>query len=191
MELTVPKMPDKKARLTDAAADLIYRQGFAHTTLADIAAAAKVALGSVYYYFKSRNDVARAILERRQFEIEQLFEKIDRLQTPRERLLALVEVWVETRDNDARYGCPIGSLCHELAKGRGPLSGEAAEPFRMLLGWCEAQFRLQGKPDQEATALGLHLVAALQGISLIANALGDPDTILAEAAYLGDWLRDV
>lgn len=57
----------------------------------------------------------------------------------------------------------LGSLCYELAKGRGPLSGEAAQPFRTLLAWCEKQFTLMGKPGPRAAALALNLVAALQG----------------------------
>lgn len=184
-------MPDKRTRLTDAAAELIHHRGFAHTTLADIAASAEVALGSVYYYFKTKDDVARAIVARRQDDIDAMLEKIDSLAAPRKRLHALVKVWVDTREDDARYGCPIGSLCYELAKGRGPLSAEAAAPFKTLLAWSEEQFRLLGKTRQQASAHALHLVAALQGISLIANAMGDPDTILTEAKFLNGWLRAI
>jgi len=182
---------DKRERLAEAAAVLIHRQGFAHTTLADIADEAKVALGSVYYYFKTKDDVAKAILSRRQGEFSHALEDIDQLPDPLRRLQALVGIWVSDRDIDARYGCPIGSLCYELAKGRGPLSDEASAPFRTMIAWCEKQFRLLGKPKQKASALALHMVASLQGISLIANALGDPDAILAEAKYLSDWLRNV
>lgn len=182
---------DKRERLANAAAGLIHRQGFAHTTLADIADEAKVALGSVYYHFRTKDDVARAILERRQSEIGRTLEEIDRLPDPRTRLKEVVGIWVKDRDIDARYGCPIGSLCYELAKGRGPLSSKASEPFRTLLAWCEKQFRLLGKSKQRAAALALHMVASLQGISLIANALGDPDTILTEAKFLTDWLRTI
>jgi len=187
----VNSAPEKKDRLTEAAALLIHQQGYAQTTLADIAAAARVALGSVYYYFKTKEDVAKAILNRRQTDIDQALGKMDRLPDPRGRLRALIGIWVEDRDIDARYGCPIGSLCYELAKGRGALSSEAAEPFRTLLAWCEKQFRLMGKSKQHAVPLALHMVASLQGISLIANALGDPDTILSEAKFLSDWLRNV
>ena len=116
---------------------------------------------------------------------------MDPLPDPRRRLEALIGIWVDDRDIDARYGCPIGSLCYELAKGRGPLSDEAAQPFRTLLAWCEKQFRLMGKSKKRAAVLAVHLVAALQGISLIANALGEPDVILEEAKFLSDWLRKV
>lgn len=182
---------DKRERLADAAAGLIHRQGFSHTTLADIAAEAKVALGSVYYYFKTKDDVAKVIMSRRQVEISHALEDIDRLSDPLKRLQALVGIWVSDRDIDARYGCPIGSLCYELAKGRGPLSSEASAPFRTLLAWCDKQFRLLGKSKQRSATLALHMVASLQGISLIANAFGDPDTILTEAKFLTDWLRSV
>lgn len=189
--MPVKSTPDKRERLTDAAATLIHRQGFAHTTLAAIAAASNVAPGSIYYYFKTKDDVAKAILIRRQGEIGHVIEEMDLIPDPRRRLEALIGIWVDDRDIDARYGCPVGSLCYELAKGRGPLSDEAAQPFRILLAWCEKQFYLMGKSGKTAAVHAVHLVAALQGISLIANALGEPDTILYEAKFLSDWLRTV
>ena len=182
---------DPRERLTLAAAKLIHQQGFARTTLADIAKAAKVALGSVYYYFRSKDEIAAAIVAKRVADIDRLLLKKSTLPDPRSRLQGLVQVWVEDRDIDAEYGCPIGSLCYELAKGRGPLSSEASAPFRTLLAWSEKQFRLLGKSKQKAAAFALHMVSSLQGISLIANALGDPDTILSEAKFLSDWLRNV
>lgn len=178
-----------RERLTEAAALLIHRKGFAQTTLADIAAAAEVPLGSIYYHFKTKDDVARAILQRRDTGIGRMLAKIDDLPDPRARLEALVGVWIDDREIDARYGCPVGSLCYELAKGRGELSSGAAQPLKTLLAWSESQFRLIGCPAQRATVLALHMVAALQGISLIANALGDPGSIMTEAAFLKDWLR--
>lgn len=181
---------DPRERLTLAAAKLIHQQGFARTTLADIAKAAKVALGSVYYYFRSKDEIAAAIVAKRVADIDRLLLKKSTLPDPRSRLQGLVQVWVEDRDIDAEYGCPIGSLCYELAKGRGPLSVHAATPMRVLLDWCEAQFRALGH-KKAAPALALHLVAALQGISLVANSLGEPAAITGEAAYLKAWIKEL
>ncbi|MDP2267199.1 MAG: hypothetical protein Q8J70_11655, partial [Thiobacillus sp.] len=103
---------------------------------------------------------------------------------------ALIQVWVSDREIDARYGCPIGSLCYELAKGRGPLSDAAAQPVKLLVSWCDEQFRLMGHIEQ-APVLARHLVACLQGISLLANAFADPELILTEAAYLTGWLGTI
>jgi AcrR family transcriptional regulator len=181
---------EPRERLTLAAAQLIHRQGFARTTLAEIADAAKVALGSVYYYFRSKDEIAAAIVEKRVADIDQLLLRKSTWPDPRARLEGLIEVWVEDRDIDARYGCPIGSLCYELAKGRGPLSAHSATPMRTLLDWCEEQFRALGR-RKDAPVLALHLVAALQGISLVANSLGEPEAIVREAAHLKNWLKEL
>jgi AcrR family transcriptional regulator len=180
----------KRQHLIKTAADLIYRNGFLKTTLADISAKADIPLGSIYYYFQNREDIARAVVERRVAELNAFLERQAVQQDPRLRLEALVYVWVDDREIDTEFGCPVGSLCYELAKGRGALSTEAARPFQLLLTWCETQFRLMGC-DRDAKTLALHLVAALQGISLIANSLGDSEQILRETEYLKRWLREV
>lgn len=181
---------DKRQHLIRTAADLVYRNGFLKTTLADISAKAGIPLGSIYYYFQTREDIARAVVERRMTELNGFLEKQAVQPNPRLRLEALVGVWVDERESDTEFGCPVGSLCYELAKGRGPMGMEAARPFQLLLAWCEAQFRLMGC-SRDAKALALHLIAALQGITLIANSLGESKHISREAAFLKRWLRDV
>ena len=182
--------PDKRQHLIKTAAELIHHHGFVNTTIADISAKAEIPLGSIYYYFRSREDIARAVMERRVAILNNFLERQALKKNPRVRLDALIRIWVEDKEIDTEFGCPIGSLCYELAKGRGPLSEEAALPFNLLLAWCETQFHLMGH-TKEAKTLALHLIAALQGISLIANALGDSKQILRETAYLKRWLREV
>lgn len=179
----------KRDRLTTAAAVLVHQKGFANTTLADIANMADVPLGGVYYYFKTKDELAKAISDSRLNDISTILEQFDQLPDPYARLKALINVWVDDREADALYGCPVGSLCYELAKGRGPLSSAASQLFTTLLGWSEKQFRQAGFPKKRAQAYALHLISSLQGISLIANALGDPDSILTETKLLTDWLK--
>lgn len=181
----------KRERLTAAAAVLVHQKGFANTTLADIADMADVPLGGVYYYFKSKDELAKAISDRRLNDINTILEKFDRLPDSIARLKALINVWVDDREVDARYGCPVGSLCYELAKGRGPLSNAASQLFTTLLEWSEKQFHQAGFPKKRSQILALHLISALQGISLIANAFGDPDSILTETKFLTDWLESI
>ena len=47
--------PGKRERLVAAARQLLYEHGVEKTTLADIAAAADVPVGNVYYYFKTKD----------------------------------------------------------------------------------------------------------------------------------------
>ena len=187
--MTMKQALTKRERLTEAAAILVHQKGFANTTLADIASMANVPLGGVYYHFKTKDALAEAISNRRLEDIKNVLENFEQLPNPHARLKALINVWVDDREIDALYGCPVGSLCYELAKGRGPLSSAAAQLFNTLLGWSENQFREAGFAKKRAQALALHLISSLQGISLIANALGDPDLILVETKALNDWLK--
>lgn len=54
----------KAHRILDAAADLILRWGYNKTTMDDIARQAGVAKGTVYLYWKSREDLFRALIAR-------------------------------------------------------------------------------------------------------------------------------
>lgn len=181
----------KRERLTAAAALLVHQKGFSNTTLADIADKAEVPLGGVYYYFKSKDELAKAISDKRLNDINSLLENFEKLPDPYARLEALINVWVHDREIDAIYGCPVGSLCYELAKGRGPLSSAASQLFTTLLGWSGKQFREAGFTKKRSQVLALHLISSLQGISLIANALGDPDSIPMETKFLKDWLKSL
>jgi AcrR family transcriptional regulator len=51
-----------RQRLYEAAVELIAEQGFSATTVEDIALRAKVAKGTVYYNFKSKNDLFEELL---------------------------------------------------------------------------------------------------------------------------------
>jgi AcrR family transcriptional regulator len=53
---------DKRERLIAAACQVMYAQGVEKTTLADIAAAAGIPLGNVYYYFKTKDHLLQAVI---------------------------------------------------------------------------------------------------------------------------------
>jgi AcrR family transcriptional regulator len=54
---------DKRERLVAAAAERFHHQGYPATSLSDVANVAGVAPGNVFYYFKSKEDLARAVVE--------------------------------------------------------------------------------------------------------------------------------
>ncbi len=52
----------------------------------------------------------------------------------------------------------------------------------------EAQFKALGK-GADARGLAVHLIAALQGVSLLAHTFHDPGMISIEVVYLKRWIR--
>ncbi|SIS02498.1 transcriptional regulator, TetR family [Micromonospora avicenniae] len=170
-----------------AAAEVVHRQGVERTTIADIARAADVPVGNVYYYFKSKDELVVAALSEHTRQLDLLTDRLNQLADPRERLKGLVEAWVSQRDVAARYGCPTGTLAMELDKrDDGGLDAEAGKVMRLLLDWVEQQFRELGLPEPDG--LALTLVGAYQGMSLLANALREPRVMDREGARLLAWL---
>src|SRR2546429_8350518 len=102
--------PDKGTRMIETAMKLAYRNGFRETSLADIAEAAHVPVGNVYYYFKTKEELGEAVVERRLAQFREFREEIDRLSSPKERLLGFVVSIQGEREKLARGGWPLGGL---------------------------------------------------------------------------------
>lgn len=64
MTNTAEQQLDGRQRITDEAAHLFVSNGYAETSLRDIAAAAGIKAGSIYYHFDSKDELLLAILRR-------------------------------------------------------------------------------------------------------------------------------
>lgn len=182
----VRRRSGKQDRLAAAAARVLHEQGVEKTTLADIARAADVPVGNVYYYFKTKDQLVEAAIETHAHGLRATIDSLDALPTPQERLKALVRGWVDQRDLAARYGCPTGTLAAELDKRDDGLDRVVAEVMRRLLDWIEAQFEAMGRRDSRELAVAL--LAAYQGISLLTNAFRDPELMAGEGRRLERWI---
>src|SRR5437879_6262778 len=96
--------PGKRDRLVAAAIELVHRQGIERTTLAEIAKAADVPAGNVYYYFKTKDDVIAAIIDSHAQEVMTTLAAIEeRHRPPKDRLKALVKEFIARSEIIARY----------------------------------------------------------------------------------------
>jgi TetR/AcrR family transcriptional repressor of nem operon len=177
---------DKRERLVAGAGDLLHRQGVAGTTLVQVAEASDVPPGNVYYYFKTKDDLVRAVIEARTGQVRAMLASFETRRSPAARIKALAHQWVEMRDLVARYGCPFGTLTSELDRRDDGLDEAAAEPLAVLLDWTQAQFRLLGRRD--ARELAVALIAGVQGGAVLANAFRDPDLMSAQVRHLDRWI---
>ena len=59
----VKKPEERKAEMVEAAAKLFVAQGFVRTSVAEIVAAVDVAKGLFYYYFTTKDDMVKAVVE--------------------------------------------------------------------------------------------------------------------------------
>jgi TetR/AcrR family transcriptional repressor of nem operon len=180
------KRGGKRERLITSATELVYRDGVERPTLAEIAEAAHVPPGNVYYYFKSKDELIEAVVESRATEVRDLLATLDRRRTPAARLKALARNWLEWSEMVAAQGCPLGTLSVELNDHGAGLDRHAAKLFAPLLDWSEDQFRELGCRDARGHALTL--ISTVQGAALISCTLSDSGILAAQVQRLERWI---
>lgn len=176
----------KRERLIASAMELVYRQGVERPTLAQIAEAAGVPPGNVYYYFKTKDDLIEAVVESRAADVRELLDSLERRRTPSARLKGLIRNWLESSDTVVTHGCPLGTLSVELNDHLDGLEGHTSKLFTAAIDWVEGQFREMGLRDAREHALTM--LSIVEGASLLSNATGDRDILISQMHRLERWV---
>ena len=111
-----PRQTDKRDRLIQTAVTLVYQQGFHQTTLADIAQQAQVPLGTVYYFFKTKEAIGHALVDHYLLAYRDASQQWNSGPDPEARLEAFLQRMLGDCQYLSQGGCHIGTLCAELYK---------------------------------------------------------------------------
>ena len=109
--------PTTRDRIVQAAMELFWRKGYGSTSIADILETAKVNSGSLYYFFKGKQELLVAVLEAYRDGIDAMLLEPSwgEVEDPVEKVFALLGTYRRLlTETDCFYGCPIGSLALEL-----------------------------------------------------------------------------
>lgn len=170
------------------AKQLFYAQGYDGTSFSDIVVASGLHRGNIYHYFKNKDDILRAVIERRLEEYSALLGEYDRtLATPQARLQAFVQMIAGHESELVAHGCPIGTLNTELGKNRRDLQKAARALFDLFRNWLAVCFGELGR-SADAKALALHLLGRAQGVAVIAHVYGDQKLLKRETDALREWV---
>ena len=129
-------------------------------------------------------------MERRLAQFRALRAELDRLRTPKQRLIAFVDNIQGSKEQLARGGCPLGGLCSELHKEGGALAKKSAALFTEPIGWLEEQFRAAGH-EKDSRELAVHLFSAFQGMAVVAHGANDPEMVVMEVRRLKAWISSL
>jgi TetR/AcrR family transcriptional repressor of nem operon len=162
-----PKGEQTRQRIVRAAADLMFADGVAGTTLDDVKAAAGVSSSQIYHYFADKGSLVLAVIDYQTDVIvggmEPMLARLDTLAGLRAWRDSLVE---DQRRLGCAGGCAIGSLGAELAEVDSRARARVAASFgrweagiRGGLAAMHARGELAADPGDLATAT----LAALQG----------------------------
>jgi AcrR family transcriptional regulator len=158
-----------RARIVEAASELVFQHGVTRTGVEDVQREAGVSASQLYHYFGDKQTLMRAVIARQtaevlaaqQPELDALnsFEALDRW---RDRLVAL------QRARHCVGGCPIGSIATEIADDDPDARADLVDGFEQWespLRTGLAGMRDQGilRDDTDTDRLALALLAAVQG----------------------------
>jgi AcrR family transcriptional regulator len=170
---------------------LFYEGGFEATSFADIAAAVGISRGNFYHHFRTKDEILAAVITRRMERTRSMLENWqEKGQGPRDRILSFIHIVITNQAKIMAFGCPVGTLCSELAKLDHSAKGRAAEIYNLFRDWLASQFRALGAGDR-AEELALHVLAWSQGVTVIASAFRDEAFIRREVAGITAWLDEL
>jgi AcrR family transcriptional regulator len=180
-----------RQKIIDAANQLFYRKGYNRTSFSDVVEQAEVPRGNIYYYFKSKDEILRAVIRQRLETISTMLSNWDaNISTPLDRLERFVRIMYDSTPALLRSGCPMGSLNIELAKDQPELQAEAKKLFDLFQRWLARQFSDLGYPE-EARDLSLQLLARGQGLIVISQVYQDPGFLERGTQELNRWLAEL
>lgn len=164
----------------DAASRLVHVKGFRGTSVDDVLRECGIGKGNFYYYFKSKEELGYAILDR---AVQGFFERTlgpavgDPSLAPLDRVrIFLDRVLATQRQRSCVGGCPIGNLAAELSDVHEGFRHRLSEVFgrwrRELAGTlreAQAEGSLAGQCD--AAQMASFVVSALEGAILMTKVM--------------------
>jgi TetR/AcrR family transcriptional regulator, transcriptional repressor for nem operon len=165
-----------KERVVEAARVLFWEKGFETTSLQDITQKADVRAGSLYYLFRTKEELLLAVLDR---YVDLLWPAViepafAREPDPIERIFAILEGYRQGLIfTGFAHGCPIGNLALEVSDEYPVAREKIAKNFEGWRSWIrkcleEAGYRLP--PDIDRERLAIFVLTVMEGAVMQARA---------------------
>ena len=170
----MPKTSDAKAKLMEAATELIWSSSYGATSVDSICARAGVRKGSFYYFYRSKSDLAVAALEEDWLQKKPVYDSVfSPMVPPLERLSNYLES-IHTYQSKIKkergwvLGCPMFTLGSEISTRDPSIRKKVQEILANRVKYIESALReahgrgLIAAPDPAGKARAIF--ALLQGV---------------------------
>ena len=168
-----------KARIVEAANQLMFERGVALTTLADVRTASATSKSQLYQHFADKNTLVREVIEfRAEVLLAQQRRRLEKVDSLRGLELWRDEMVERNALRDGAYGCPLGSMANEIADqdedSRRIIAAYFDEWLQLLVDTFD-RLRALGvlRADADSRSLASGTLAALQGGYLLAKTARD------------------
>lgn len=199
-------MPNKAGarthdRILDAAESLILTGGYGATSIDQIIEQVGVTKGTFFYHFKSKDELARSLVDRYAVADRRLLEENLRRaealsKDPVQRLLIFVGLFIEMAEGmrEPAPGCLFASYCYESRLFDEEIHEVVAEA---ILRWREEVGRLiraavQARPplaEVDVDSLADLLTGVFEGAYILARTLKEPGAFAAQLRHYRTYLE--
>lgn len=167
--------PSKRDILLDTAERLFYEEGFHATGVDRVVAEAGVARMTLYNHFPSKDDLVRAVIERRQARFFADIHDAIEARGAGSALDAVVEVHCRWLRTDARHGCMLIKAMGEYERHGADIHELARTLKRDLRSLVRVAIALDGEAADDERAERVLLV--LEGANALLPVLGVERTV--------------
>jgi TetR/AcrR family transcriptional repressor of nem operon len=186
-----------RAKLLDAARDVVRAKGYAATTVDDICAAAGVTKGSFFHHFASKEEMGIATARHFGAMAESIFTSApySDLPDPRDRVFGYLDFRAAMLQGDiAGYTCYLGTTVQEVhathPQLRDACEREITAHVAMLARDLAAAKRKYAPQAQwSARGVGYFMQSVLQGAFILAKAKQGPEVAIESVAHLKRYLE--
>jgi len=191
-----------REKLLETSEALINRRGFAGTSIDQIIAETGVTKGTFFYHFKTKQDLARALIERYAAADQELMrssiERAEKLSPdPVQQLLIFVGLLLETAeelDKTSQPGCLFATYCFEKGLFDDDTYGvisDAMLSWRRVVG-DKMRAAAETRPpraDVDLDALADMVVVIFEGAFVVSRSLKGPGVFSAQLRHYRSYLQ--
>ncbi|MDH5179459.1 MAG: TetR/AcrR family transcriptional regulator [Gammaproteobacteria bacterium] len=190
-----------KQRILETAERIILQKGFAGTSIDEIIAGTHITKGGFFYHFKSKNELATALLQR-YLDADDLFFRglLDRarslVEDPLQQMLIFLKLLAEAMAAlpETHPGCLVAAFTYEsqqfdamvIRKNReGMLSWRKLFAEQLILIEHHYRPRFETSVDDLADMLS----SCLEGGIILSRVLDEPQALVKQILHYRDYLR--
>jgi len=191
--------PTTKDKLLNCALDLMLIKGFAATSLDEICQKAGLTKGCFFHYFKSKENLGKALLEKFCCHFQKLIEEAcgcdDRELNPLTRVYRHIDFAIQmSKASIEGKGCLIGTFAQELSDTHPQIRSLCAQGFTE---WAkilqndlhDAKARYAPRASFEVKSLAEYFIAVVEGSQILAKAKKDKRVVQHNLGHFKQYLQ--
>jgi TetR/AcrR family transcriptional repressor of nem operon len=166
--------------LLEVARRQMLSRGFAATTIDDICAGARVTKGAFFHYFRTKDDLGRAVLQHHCQAVGRAYAGADFAASadPLQRLHGYIDLTIELCRDPIRDGCLVGAFAQELSDTHPAIRADCCQAFEQWTQGLRAMLddvarRYRPREPVDTRSLADHFIAVFEGALVLGRVRGD------------------